>query len=377
MREEQAETCILCGSPGRVIHASVRDNLFGVAGEWRVRSCPDAQCGLCWLDPKPIADDLHESYSHYFTHDTTTDKSPHTFNVPLRRIVRTLERMWLTLLGQWKSRRDIERMFLTSDAPGKVLEVGCGDGSSPGGARRARMVRPRAGGGRAGCCTGWLARSSRLRGPAPTARPPHRRVRRRRDEPRPRTPPRPRSCSRRVPPHPQTWWALRGDDAQHRQPRPPEVWFLLDRTRRSTPPASLPTCCRPSNSTARWVRAVCRLHKFGTGWLFPGCQPRGRGRGPQDGWLRVCKVRAERDLVPVDRAARTGQVEKLRRRDRPAGTLTRAHVAFTSVNDLNAQVSSPACDRRPGCGDVARLRPPRRAGGRPPRRAVGCAPPAG
>ena len=129
MREEHAETCILCGTPGTVIHSRVRDNIFGVAGEWRVRSCPNAQCGLCWLDPKPVADDLHESYSHYFTHSPGTEDSHDRFNALVRRIVRRLERTWLALLGQRKSRRDIECLFLNSDAPGEVLEVGCGDGA--------------------------------------------------------------------------------------------------------------------------------------------------------------------------------------------------------------------------------------------------------
>jgi len=129
MRDERAENCILCGTPGTVMHAGVSDKIFGVPGEWGFRSCPNPQCGLCWLDPKPVREDLHESYSHYFTHGTSPERSRQLLIGLVRRVVRVLEGTWLALLGQRKARRDIECLFLGGETPGKVLEIGCGDGA--------------------------------------------------------------------------------------------------------------------------------------------------------------------------------------------------------------------------------------------------------
>jgi 2-polyprenyl-3-methyl-5-hydroxy-6-metoxy-1,4-benzoquinol methylase len=129
MREEPAPNCILCGSAGEVVHERVEDRVFGVPGEWKVRSCPNPQCAMCWLDPKPIAEDIHESYSDYYTHAPSADTPPSLLQRSVRGVVRGLEQAWLVLLGLAKARRDIEFLYLSDETPGKVLEVGCGDGA--------------------------------------------------------------------------------------------------------------------------------------------------------------------------------------------------------------------------------------------------------
>lgn len=113
-----------------ILHEGVRDNLFGVKGVWNERRCTNAACGLVWIDPMPVEEDLHEAYSSYYTHgDVDPDTGKSRFRGPLRRAVRSLEQVWLALLGLRAARKKIDLMFLDDVTPGRVLEVGCGEGA--------------------------------------------------------------------------------------------------------------------------------------------------------------------------------------------------------------------------------------------------------
>jgi 2-polyprenyl-3-methyl-5-hydroxy-6-metoxy-1,4-benzoquinol methylase len=46
----------------------LHDRIFGIPGEWTLRRCIDRQCGLLWLDPMPIEEDLPGLYHEYYTH---------------------------------------------------------------------------------------------------------------------------------------------------------------------------------------------------------------------------------------------------------------------------------------------------------------------
>jgi len=46
----------------------VNDRLFDVPGQWNVRQCTNPDCGLLWLDPRPVEDDIGKLYRNYFTH---------------------------------------------------------------------------------------------------------------------------------------------------------------------------------------------------------------------------------------------------------------------------------------------------------------------
>src|SRR6185369_11326195 len=60
--------CLLCGSKGELLYRSLPDRLFGAPGTSDFKRCPNPDCGLLWLDPKPLAEDLHLAYKQYFTH---------------------------------------------------------------------------------------------------------------------------------------------------------------------------------------------------------------------------------------------------------------------------------------------------------------------
>jgi 2-polyprenyl-3-methyl-5-hydroxy-6-metoxy-1,4-benzoquinol methylase len=129
MRNTSSGVCQICGANGSVLHEEVRDRLYGVPGSWSFRRCENTACRLVWLDPKPLECDLHEAYANYFTHGTRPDEAdaPHAGN-SARRVVGALERLWLGVLLLRSAKRQIDGMFLEDVPPGRVLDVGCGDG---------------------------------------------------------------------------------------------------------------------------------------------------------------------------------------------------------------------------------------------------------
>ena len=129
MRSAPAETCHVCGSGGGLWHDGLRDRLFGVPGKWNLRRCDNPECRLVWLDPKPLESDLHEAYSSYYTHGEKNEESAAaaSYAFPMRA-VQLLGRWWLEVLFIARARRQIEGMFLDGMTPGRLLEVGCGEG---------------------------------------------------------------------------------------------------------------------------------------------------------------------------------------------------------------------------------------------------------
>lgn len=118
--------CAWCGRPGEVLHAAVFDRLFGVGGTWDIRRCPDRHCGLAWLDPMPAESDLAELYRNYFTHASLPLRARgwRRFVPPVTALTRGCFR-WTPLN---RARRHAASMYLTRQAPGRVLDVGCGNG---------------------------------------------------------------------------------------------------------------------------------------------------------------------------------------------------------------------------------------------------------
>lgn len=72
MRSAAAPRCRLCGAEGRPLYAALRDRLFSAPGEWSHRECTQRGCGLIWLDPMPLEEDVYKAYADYYTH---TDKT--------------------------------------------------------------------------------------------------------------------------------------------------------------------------------------------------------------------------------------------------------------------------------------------------------------
>jgi SAM-dependent methyltransferase len=69
IRTAPRRQCFLCGGEGRVLHANLRDRLFGAPGRWTFTKCVNASCGLVWLDPMPLEAELWKAYRSYYTHE--------------------------------------------------------------------------------------------------------------------------------------------------------------------------------------------------------------------------------------------------------------------------------------------------------------------
>jgi SAM-dependent methyltransferase len=74
VRTESLTKCILCGASGSVLYPRVTDRLFGNEGEFGEVACPT--CGLVWLSPRPLPEDMGRYYEQYYTHHLATDDVP-------------------------------------------------------------------------------------------------------------------------------------------------------------------------------------------------------------------------------------------------------------------------------------------------------------
>ena len=122
--------CYLCNSTGDLLYQGLRDRLFAVPGEWNIRRCQNPECGLLWLDPMPTKEDIVKVYQSYYTHGDGNDKEKQF--VVIWNILRDLYRL-ISLGLSMITRLDVEQqhlddMYLTDVKPGKLLDIGCGDG---------------------------------------------------------------------------------------------------------------------------------------------------------------------------------------------------------------------------------------------------------
>lgn len=130
IRTYDRPVCPLCASQGEVLYQDLEDHLFGAPGKWRLRRCVNTQCGLCWLDPAAIEADLKHLYTTYYTHDQTaaTASLQSKLRSVLLGIYQFAKRLPLAFLGLGPEKRRFAQLFLDDLPPGRVLDVGCGDG---------------------------------------------------------------------------------------------------------------------------------------------------------------------------------------------------------------------------------------------------------
>jgi 2-polyprenyl-3-methyl-5-hydroxy-6-metoxy-1,4-benzoquinol methylase len=125
IRSAPCPVCKVCGSSGVQKYKGIPDRLFSSPGLWSFRQCLDPKCGLMWLDPMPLEKDIYKAYQSYYTHGQDSQKKG-WIQQPL---MTHLFRMFLWLIFIHKERRDLDLMFLVGIKPGRLLEVGCGDGT--------------------------------------------------------------------------------------------------------------------------------------------------------------------------------------------------------------------------------------------------------
>ncbi len=151
VRTEQVGSCLLCATAGRVLYPDVRDQLFGHEGHFGEMICPE--CGLIWLSPRPVHEDMGEFYQDYYTHTFAGDDGRSEENTrflgnlrdALREMIfcgyygyrATHTRHKFCLLGKFLGRVPFMRLRATRDMKGLIphyrpdallLDVGCGRG---------------------------------------------------------------------------------------------------------------------------------------------------------------------------------------------------------------------------------------------------------
>src|SRR5882672_7808154 len=66
LRVRPRPSCPLCGHAGAMLYEDLHDRLFSTEGSWNMSRC--LACGLLWLDPAPVEEDIHLAYGTYYTH---------------------------------------------------------------------------------------------------------------------------------------------------------------------------------------------------------------------------------------------------------------------------------------------------------------------
>src|SRR5277367_3276934 len=130
IRSRSNPDCYLCGSPGRPLYQGLQDTLFGVPGRWNFKLCSDVDCGLMWLDPMPVEEEIRKAYARYYTHAGTPTRQP-----ALTRIARNAASYFLSLVNPLHEERERLALMHSDEVKrGTLLDVGCGSG-----ARLARL----------------------------------------------------------------------------------------------------------------------------------------------------------------------------------------------------------------------------------------------
>src|SRR5689334_15196819 len=60
--------CYVCRTPGQRQYSGLQDRINHAPGVWNISRCPNPDCGLLWLDPMPLEEDIGKAYITYFTH---------------------------------------------------------------------------------------------------------------------------------------------------------------------------------------------------------------------------------------------------------------------------------------------------------------------
>ncbi len=119
IRTRPCPDCYICGAQGQLLYQGLEDRLFDAPGHWNMVKCSNPGCGLVWMDPMPIEEDIGKVYETYYTHE----EEP-----PLRRFLRKLYVLFRVVFGFERQWRRVHMMYLDQVPPGRLLEIGCGDG---------------------------------------------------------------------------------------------------------------------------------------------------------------------------------------------------------------------------------------------------------
>lgn len=146
IRTRPQPACILCCRLGVDLYRNLADRLFGVGGSWSFKQCSDPSCGLVWLDPMPLTEDLGKAYANYYTHAAPPSPQRDGHSSALKQYCRNAQSLYVRRRFGYANgrasgfahclggllhfyRTEASSTFLASVPGGKLLDVGCGSGA--------------------------------------------------------------------------------------------------------------------------------------------------------------------------------------------------------------------------------------------------------
>jgi len=129
IRTRPCPDCYICGIKGQPLYQDLQDRLFGAPGRWDLKKCPNPECGLVWMDPMPIEEDIGKAYETYYTHEEETNRRNGNVKKTIcRQFLRKLYVLLRFFAGLDRQWRRVYMMYLDHIQPGRLLEIGCGNG---------------------------------------------------------------------------------------------------------------------------------------------------------------------------------------------------------------------------------------------------------
>lgn len=125
-------TCVVCGSHGTRVYENLADVTFGSGYAGSMSRCNDRSCATMWADPCPKPEIIAKFYDNYYTHGEQGAEEDNMQSAarsqPRGGGIKPLLRKVLAAVAGPPARFAPELRYLQGMKPGRLLDIGCGNG---------------------------------------------------------------------------------------------------------------------------------------------------------------------------------------------------------------------------------------------------------